>query len=96
MILNEDVGMFHPGAVCGLGYWYLLPFTLNSLFGHSYGATVVIYILGWFTICVAQYSLTATAPPEPAVYRTMDTYEIQPFTRPLYALICYSIHIAEW
>ncbi|CAG5127048.1 unnamed protein product [Candidula unifasciata] len=84
------------GVVCGLGYWYLLPYSLNNLFSYNYGATAVVFILGWFTICVAQYSLTAAAPPEPAVYRTMDTYELQPLTRPLYTLVCYSIHIASW
>lgn len=84
------------GLVCGLGFWYLLPYTVNKLYGHSYGATVAIFILGWLTVCITQYSLTTTAPAEPAVYRTTDIHELLPLTRPLYAVLCYAIHVANW
>ncbi|KAK0050290.1 pecanex-like protein 4 isoform X2 [Biomphalaria pfeifferi] len=84
------------GAVCGLGFWFLLPTTINHLYYYNYGATATIFIFGWLTVSITQYSLTTSAPPEPAVYRTMDTYEMLPLTRPIYALICYSIHIANW
>ncbi|GFR97429.1 pecanex-like protein 4, partial [Elysia marginata] len=83
------------GLVCGLGFWYLLPYTVNKLYGHSYGATVVVFVLGWLTVCITQYSLTTTAPPEPAVYRTVDTHEMLPLTRPLYTLLCYAVHVAN-
>ncbi|KAH9499638.1 Pecanex-like protein 4 [Bulinus truncatus] len=84
------------GAVCGLGFWYLLPTTINHLYYYNYGATATIFILGWLTISITQYSLTTTSPPEPAVFRTMDKYELLPLTRPFYTLICYSIHIVHW
>ncbi|RUS91438.1 hypothetical protein EGW08_000762 [Elysia chlorotica] len=84
------------GAVCGLGFWYLLPYTLNKLYGHSYGATGTVFALGWLTVCVTQFSLTTTAPPEPAVYRTVDAREVLALTRPLYALLCYAVHVAHW
>ncbi|XP_013381869.1 pecanex-like protein 4 [Lingula anatina] len=82
--------LFHAllsGALCGLGMWYLLPQTLNGLYNSSAGATVILFILGWLTVCIAQYSLTVGAPPEPAAFRTLDTWEIAPLTRPFYALV---------
>ncbi|XP_012939720.1 pecanex-like protein 4 [Aplysia californica] len=94
--VNIAVHALLSGLICGMGFWYLLPYSVNELYGHSYGVTAAIFILGWLTVCVAQYSLTCGAPPEPAIYRTMDTYELLPLTRPLYAFICYSIHIADW
>ncbi len=87
--------LFHAlvsGPLCGLGFWYLLPMTLESLFGNAV-ATVVLYILGWLTLCIAQYSLTVCAPPETANFRTLDNWEITPLMRPFYCLLFFSFHI---
>ena len=74
------------GIVCGLMFLYLLPSYLNELYSET-GATVVLYILGWWTVCIAQYSLTSTSPPELAIFRALDTLEITPLMRPFYVLI---------
>ncbi|CAL1530389.1 unnamed protein product [Lymnaea stagnalis] len=94
--INIALHALLSGAVCGLGFWYLLPYSINKLYYYNYGATTAIFVLGWLTISITQYSLTTTAPPEPAIYRTTDSLEMLPLTRPLYALICYSVHIANW
>lgn len=81
------------GCVCGLTFMYLLPVTLNSLYSHNTGATVVIYVLGWLTLCIAQYSLTVGAPPDPNAYRTQDSWEIGPLMRSLYILLSVSVYL---
>ncbi|KAK6181580.1 hypothetical protein SNE40_009406 [Patella caerulea] len=83
------------GMLCGLSLWYLLPWSLNILFFYNYGATAVLHMLGWLTVCVAQYPLTTGSPPEPAMYRTMDVWELSPITRPFYALLCIAFHIVH-
>ncbi|XP_076463773.1 pecanex-like protein 4 [Babylonia areolata] len=84
------------GGMCGLTLWYLLPWTLNSLYGDNVGATAAVFVFGWFTLSIAQYSLTATAPPEPAIFRTMDVYEMSPMSRPFYVLVCLCFHLVHW
>ncbi|XP_041352688.1 pecanex-like protein 4 [Gigantopelta aegis] len=84
------------GIMCGLTLWYLMPNSLNLLYGYNYGATVVLHLLGWVTLCIAQYSLTATSPPEPAIFRTMDVYEVTTLTRPFYVFLCITFHILNW
>ena len=84
------------GIMCGLTLWYLMPNSLNQLYGYNYGATVVLHLLGWVTLCIAQYSLTASAPPEPAIFRTMDVYEVTTLTRPFYVFLCITFHILNW
>lgn len=86
-IANLIIHAVLSGCMCGLSLWYLLPTTLNALYSNSTGATVVIFIFGWFTVLVAQYPLTVAAPPEPATYRTMDRWELSPLTRPFYVLV---------
>ncbi|XP_061168054.1 pecanex-like protein 4 [Saccostrea echinata] len=86
-IANIAIHAVISGCMCGLALWYLLPATLNGLFSNNTGATVILFIFGWFTVLVAQYPLTVAAPPEPATYRTMDTWEISPLTRPFYILV---------
>ncbi|XP_076098379.1 pecanex-like protein 4 [Mytilus galloprovincialis] len=81
------------GFVCGLTFMYLLPMTLNSLYSHNTGATVVLYIFGWLTLCIAQYSLSVGSPPEPNTYKTQDSWEIAPLMRSLYVVICVSIYL---
>lgn len=84
------------GAMCGLTLWYLLPWTLNSLYGDNPGATAALFVFGWFTLSIAQYSLTAIGPPEPAIFRTMDVYEMSPLSRPFYVLVCLAFHVIHW
>lgn len=73
------------GVLCGLMFIYLLPSHLNTLFKNT-GATVVLYAFGWLTVCVAQYSLTASPPPEPAMFRAQLWVDISPFMRPFYVI----------
>ncbi len=91
--INILVHAVVSGVMSGLGLWFLLPSTLHFLFSNV-GATVVLFTFGWFTLCVAQYPLTSTGPPEPATYRTTDTYEILPLLRPFYVLTIVSVHLA--
>lgn len=91
--LNILIHGLISGAMCGIALWYLLPSSLNSLYGDNYGATAILFIFGWLTLSIAQYSLTATAPPEPAIFRTMDVYELSALTRPFYVLGCLAFHI---
>jgi hypothetical protein len=56
----------------------------------------VLFIFGWFTLSIAQYSLTATGPPEPAIFRTMDVYELSPLSRPFYVIVCLVFHVIHW
>ncbi|KAK7104932.1 pecanex-like protein 4 [Littorina saxatilis] len=94
--LNILVHGLISGGMCGVTLWYLLPWTLNSLYGDDAGATAVLFLFGWFTLSIAQYSLTAAAPPEPAIFRTMDVYEMSPLSRPFYVLVCLAFHILHW
>ncbi|CAH1261827.1 PCNX4 [Branchiostoma lanceolatum] len=75
------------GVMCGYGFWYLTPATLNSLYNTNTAATVLLYIFGWLTVCTAQFSLTAAPPPEPATFRAQDVYEITPLMRPFYVCV---------
>ncbi|CAH1791455.1 unnamed protein product [Owenia fusiformis] len=80
------------GPLCALGFWYLLPQTLSGLYG-SVAGTVILYILGWITLLIAQYSLTVGAPPETAVFRTLDNYELTPLMRPFYVYLFLAIDL---
>ncbi|XP_002735175.1 pecanex-like protein 4 [Saccoglossus kowalevskii] len=73
-------------VMCGIGLWYLLPSTSNALYNNT-AVTVILFIFGWITLCIAQYSLTVAPPPEPAVFRTTDPYEITPLMRPFYVFL---------
>lgn len=94
--LNILVHGLVSGVMCGLTLWYLLPWTLNALYESSTGATAALFVFGWFTLSIAQFSLTATGPPEPAMFRTMDQYEMSPLSRPFYVLLCLAFHILHW
>ena len=85
-VVNMVIHGLISGIVCGLMFLYLLPSYLNGLYSQT-GATVILYILGWWTVCIAQYSLTSTSPPELAIFRALDTLEITPLMRPFYVLI---------
>ena len=84
------------GAICSLALLYLLPATLNDLYG-STSVTVALSVFGWFAFCVAQYSLTVAPPPEPATLHALDTWEIEPLRRPFYIILFFCVDIvARW
>ncbi|XP_060062887.1 pecanex-like protein 4 [Ylistrum balloti] len=89
IVLHSVVG----GSMCGLALWYLLPTTLGDLYSYNTGVTVILYTFGWITLCVAQYPLTITAPPEPATFRTLDSWELSPLMRPFYVFLCITFHL---
>ncbi|XP_006891838.1 PREDICTED: pecanex-like protein 4-like [Elephantulus edwardii] len=89
--------IFHAvlaGVVCGLGTWYLLPNRLTSLYG-SMGGTVLLFIFGWLTLCIGEYSLIVNTATETATFQTQDTYEITPLMRPLYIFFFVSVDLAH-
>ena len=91
-ILNIVCHAFLSAPLVGISTWYLLPSTLSSLFSNI-GGNVVLFISGWVTVCIAQYSLTIGAPPEIAIYRATDTHELYALTRPFYVIVCLSLHV---
>ncbi|XP_028678221.1 pecanex-like protein 4 [Erpetoichthys calabaricus] len=89
--------IFHPflaGALCGLGTWYLLLDRLTSLYNNT-GATVIIFIFGWITLCIAEYSLIINTATETATFQPQDTYEITPLTRPVYIFAFIAVDLAQ-
>ncbi|XP_076406979.1 pecanex-like protein 4 isoform X4 [Peromyscus maniculatus bairdii] len=89
--------VFHSGLaglVCGLGTWYLLPDRMTSLYG-SPGATAALFVFGWLTLCIAEYSLIVNTATETATFQTQDTYEITPLLRPLYIFFFVSVDLAH-
>ena len=74
------------GILAAVLYLYLLPARLDALYS-STGATVLLYIFGWLTVCVAQYSIIASPPPESAIFRPQLWIDLTPFMRPFYALL---------
>lgn len=74
------------GLLGAILFLYLLPVNLNGLYGNT-AVTVILYGFGWLVVCIAQYSLIATPPPEPAVFRRHLWMDITPFMRPFYVLL---------
>ena len=48
---------------------------------------IVLFILGWFTMCIGQYPLTTVALPETATYRTTDILELAALMRAFYIFL---------
>uniref|UniRef100_A0A8D2IRL5 Pecanex-like protein n=1 Tax=Varanus komodoensis TaxID=61221 RepID=A0A8D2IRL5_VARKO len=91
-------GIFHSlvsGVLCGLGTWYLLPNRITSLYGGNIGGTVMIFVFGWLTICIAEYSLIVNTASETATYQALDTYEIVPLMRPFYVFVFIAVDLAH-
>ncbi|XP_051003323.1 pecanex-like protein 4 [Acomys russatus] len=89
--------IFHSvlaGLVCGLGTWYLLPNRVTALYG-SPGATAALFVFGWITLCIGEYSLIVNTATETATFQTQDTYEITPLMRPLYIFFFVSVDLAH-
>ncbi|XP_060609976.2 pecanex-like protein 4 [Anolis sagrei] len=90
--------IFHSvlaGVLCGLGTWYLLPNRIASLYEGNIGGTVMIFIFGWVTICIGEYSLIISTASETATYQALDTYEIVPLMRPFYIFIFIAVDLAH-
>ncbi|XP_041070900.1 pecanex-like protein 4 [Carcharodon carcharias] len=88
--------VFHcilAGALCGLGTWYLLPNRLMILYANT-GATVVLFVFGWVTVCIGEYSLIINTAVETATFQPQDTYEINALTRPLYIFAFIAVDLA--
>ncbi|XP_042538510.1 pecanex-like protein 4 [Dipodomys spectabilis] len=89
--------VFHSvlaGLMCGLGTWYLLPNRITLLYG-STGGTVLLFVFGWMTLCIGEYSLIVNTATETATFQTQDTYEIIPLMRPLYIFFFVSVDLAH-
>ncbi|XP_007947265.2 pecanex-like protein 4 [Orycteropus afer afer] len=89
--------VFHSvlaGVVCGLGTWYLLPNRITLLYG-SMGGTAVLFVFGWLTLCIGEYSLIVNTATETATFQTQDIYEITPLMRPLYIFFFVSVDLAH-
>ncbi|KAM6170698.1 pecanex-like protein 4 isoform 2-T2 [Erethizon dorsatum] len=89
--------VFHSvlaGLLCGLGTWYLLPSRITLLYGCA-GGTAPLFVFGWMTLCIGEYSLIVNTPIETATFQTQDTYEITPLMRPLYIFFFVSVDLAH-
>ncbi|XP_074092037.1 pecanex-like protein 4 [Macrotis lagotis] len=89
--------IFHSvlaGVICGLGTWYLLPNRITLLYGNI-GGTVLIFIFGWVTLCIAEYSLIVNTATETAAFQTLDTYEFTALMRPLYIIFFIAVDLAH-
>lgn len=82
------------GLLCGFGTWYVFLGRLTALYG-SIGVSVVIFILSWVTLCIAEYSLIVNTATETATFQAQDTYEITPLTRPLYIFIFIAVDLVH-
>lgn len=90
--------IFHSvlaGVLCGLGTWYLLPNRISMLYGDNIGGTVMIFVFGWVTVCIAEYSLIVNTVSETATFQALDTYEIVPLMRPFYVFVFIAVDLAH-
>lgn len=92
--LNVVLHTVLAGVLCGFGTWYLFLGRLTALYS-SIGASLVIFVLSWVTLCIAEYSLIVNTATETATFHAQDTYEITPLTRPLYIFIFIAVDLAE-
>ncbi|XP_029806291.1 pecanex-like protein 4 [Suricata suricatta] len=93
-IANTVFHSFLAGLVCGLGTWYLLPNRISLLYG-SAGGAVLLFVFGWVTLCIGEYSLIVNTAAETATFQAQDTYEITPLMRPLYIFFFVSVDLAH-
>ncbi|XP_071413414.1 pecanex-like protein 4 isoform X2 [Pithys albifrons albifrons] len=93
-IINTVFHSFLAGVLCGLGTWYLLPNRITLLYGNI-GGTVVIFVFGWVTICIGEYSLIINTATETATFQALDTYEITALMRPFYIFVFIAVDLAH-
>ncbi|XP_005801191.2 pecanex-like protein 4 isoform X2 [Xiphophorus maculatus] len=92
--LNVVLHTVLAGVLCGFGTWYVFLGRLTALYG-STGASLVVFVLSWVTLCIAEYSLIVNTAAETATFQAQDTYEITPLTRPLYVFIFIAVDLAD-
>ncbi|XP_061824841.2 pecanex-like protein 4 isoform X1 [Nerophis lumbriciformis] len=92
--LNVVLHTVLAGLLCGFGTWYVLLGRLTALYG-SIGVSLVVFVLSWVTLCIAEYSLVVNTATETATFQAQDTYEITPLTRPLYIFIFIVVDLAD-
>ncbi|OXB70929.1 UNVERIFIED_CONTAM: hypothetical protein H355_013779 [Colinus virginianus] len=93
-IINTVFHSLLAGVLCGLGTWYLLPNRITLLY-NNIGGTVTIFVLGWVTVCIAEYSLIVNTATETATFQALDTYEITALMRPFYILVFIAVDLAH-
>ncbi|KAF4792501.1 pecanex-like protein 4 isoform X2 [Turdus rufiventris] len=93
-IINTVFHSLLAGLLCGLGTWYLLPNRITLLYS-NFGGTVVIFVFGWVTICIGEYSLIINTATETATFQALDTYEITALMRPFYIFIFIAVDLAH-
>ncbi|XP_007902018.1 pecanex-like protein 4 [Callorhinchus milii] len=92
-LINTFFHSILAGVLCGLGTWYLLPNRLTILYSNT-GATVALFIFGWVTLCIGEYSLIINTAIETATFQAQDIYEINALTRPLYIFVFIAVDLA--
>ncbi|XP_047200860.1 pecanex-like protein 4 isoform X2 [Girardinichthys multiradiatus] len=92
--LNVVLHTVLAGVLCGLGTWYVFLGRLTALYG-STGVSLIVFVLSWVTLCIAEYSLIVNTAAETATFQAQDTYEITPLTRPLYIFIFIALDLAD-
>ncbi|KAM9556606.1 pecanex-like protein 4 isoform 4-T7 [Guaruba guarouba] len=93
-IINTIFHSLLAGVLCGLGTWYLLPNRITLLYSNI-GGTVVIFVFGWLTICIGEYSLIINTATETATFQALDTYEITALMRPFYIFVFIAVDLAH-
>ncbi|XP_030922058.1 pecanex-like protein 4 [Geospiza fortis] len=93
-IINTVFHSLLAGVLCGLGTWYLLPNRITLLYSNI-GGTVVIFVFGWVTICIGEYSLIINTAAETATFQALDTYEITALMRPFYIFVFIAVDLAH-
>ncbi|NXI16027.1 PCX4 protein, partial [Irena cyanogastra] len=93
-IINTVFHSLLAGVLCGLGTWYLLPNRITLLYSNIAG-TVVIFVFGWVTICIGEYSLIINTATETATFQPLDTYEITALMRPFYIFVFIAVDLAH-
>ncbi|XP_077180060.1 pecanex-like protein 4 [Paroedura picta] len=83
------------GALCAVGTWYLLPNRLTLLYGGNVGVSVTLFVVGWLTVCVGEYSLIVNTPAESAAFQVLDPYEITALMRPFYIFIFVAVDLTD-
>ncbi|XP_041828112.1 pecanex-like protein 4 [Melanotaenia boesemani] len=92
--LNVVLHTVLAGVLCGFGTWYVFLGRLTALYG-SVGVSLVVFVLSWVALCIAEYSLIVNTATETATFQAQDTYEITPLSRPLYIFIFISVDLAN-
>ncbi|KAM4542607.1 pecanex-like protein 4 [Odontesthes bonariensis] len=92
--LNVVLHTVLAGVLCGFGTWYVFLGRLTALYG-SIGVSLVVFVLSWVTLCIAEYSLIVNTATETATFQAQDTYEITPLNRPLYIFIFIAVDLTD-